>query len=415
VQKISLGTRTFIGLLAGVALGSIAAGFNVAPLKTAAQWIEPIGTLWVNAIRMTVIPLMVAMIIRGIASRDDTRSTGRLSARTLLLFAIMIAGTTTFGALAGPLLLNLGPSVGDAAANTAAATRPELPPFRDWLVGLIPTNPVKAAADGAILPLAIFSIIFGLAATRISVEPRLILMQALGAVVEALFTVVEWVLAVAPIGVFALSFGLVIRTGTSAAGAFGYFIVAVCLLCTIAALALYPIVSAFAHVSIRSFARACATAQAVGFTSRSSLASLPAMMKGAATIGLRDDVTGLVLPLAVSVFKYASPIVRLVGTFFVARLYGISLTLPETVTIAAAIGVLSFYSPGIPSGGLLVVAPLYESLGLPLEGIGLLIALDAIPDMFLTTANVTGDMAVAALVASSEMRRSPAGDTQAPG
>ncbi len=402
-SKPSLGTRTFLGLVAGVALGSIAAGFDIAPLKTAAQWIEPIGTLWVNAIRMTVIPLMVAMIIRGIASRDDTRSTGRLSARTLLLFVVMIAGTTAFGAVVGSVLLNLGPGLGDAAANTAAATKPELPPFRDWLVGLVPTNPIKAAADGAILPLAVFSIIFGLAATRVSAEPRKQLMQTLGAVVEALFAVVEWVLALAPIGVFALSLSLVVRTGTSAAGAFGYFILIACLLCSVAAIALYPIVAALAHVPMRTFARALATAQAVAFTSRSSLASLPAMMKGAEQVlGIPESITGLVLPLGVSVFKYASPIVRVVGTLFVARLYGHSLTISEVATIAAAIGVLSFYSPGIPSGGLLVIAPLYESLGLPLEGIGLLIALDAIPDMFLTTANVTGDMAVAALVAARE-------------
>ncbi|MEX2285114.1 MAG: dicarboxylate/amino acid:cation symporter [Gemmatimonadota bacterium] len=401
-KKISLGTRTFIGLVAGVALGSIAAGFDIAPLRTAALWIEPIGTLWVNAIRMTVVPLMVAMIIRGIASRDDTRSTGRLSARTLLLFVVMIAATTTFGAVVGSILLDIGPSLGDAAANTAAGTRPELPPFRDWLVGLIPTNPVKAAADGAILPLAVFSIIFGLAATRIATDLRKQLMQVLGAVVEALFAVVEWVLALAPIGVFALSLSLVVKTGTAAAGMFGYYILIACVLCSVSAIALYPIVAAVARVPIRAFARALATAQAVAFTSRSSLASLPAMMKGAETLGIPESITGLVLPLGVSVFKYASPIVRVVGTLFVARLYGHSLSLSEVTTIAAAIGVLSFYSPGIPSGGLLIIAPLYESLGLPLQGIGLLIALDTIPDMFLTTANVTGDMAVAVMVAAAE-------------
>ena len=401
-KKISLGTLTFLGLVAGVALGSLAAGFDIAPLKTAAAWIEPIGTLWVNAIRMTVIPLMVAMIIRGIASRDDTRSTGRLSAQTFLLFVIMVAATTTFGAIVGSILLDIGPSLGDAAANTAVGTKPELPPFRDWLVGLIPTNPVKAAADGAILPLAIFSIIFGLAATRISAEPRKQLMQVLGAVVEALFAVVEWVLAVAPIGVFALSFSLVVRTGTSAAGAFGYFILIAAILMLVAIFALYPIIAALARIPMRAFARACVSAQAVAFTSRSSLASLPAMMKGAEQLGIPESISGLVLPLAVSVFKYASPIVRVVGTLFVARLYGHTLSVAEVATIAAAIGVLSFYSPGIPSGGLLVIAPLYESLGLPLEGIGLLIALDTIPDMFLTTANVTGDMAVVALVAKGD-------------
>jgi proton glutamate symport protein len=403
VPKLSSGSRTFIGLLIGVALGSIAAAFDVAPLKTASQWIEPIGTLWVNAIRMTVIPLMVAMIIRGISARDDTKSTGRLSARTFGIFLTMIAATSLVGATVGPMLLNLLPSIGDAAANAGPATRPELPPFRDWLVGLIPTNPIKAAADGAILPLAVFSIIFGLAATQVNDQSRTLLNQTLGAIVEALFAVVEWVLRLAPIGVFALSFALVVRTGTSAAGAIGYFILITSVLVTLAALALYPITAALANVSVRSFARACATAQAVAFPARSSLAALPAMMKGAEThLGIPQHITGLVLPLGVSVFKYASPIVRIVGTLFVARLYGIPLGVAEIATIGAAIGVLSFYSPGIPSGGLMVITPIFESLGLPLAGIGLLIALDTIPDMFLSAANVTADVSVAALVNSRE-------------
>ena len=120
---------------------------------------------------------------------------------------------------------------------------------------------------------------------------------------------------------------------------------------------------------------------------------------------LPRQASALVLPLAVSVFKFASPIVRVVGSLVVARLYGIPLGPAETAAIAVGIGVLSFYTPGVPSGGLLVITPLYESLGLPLEGIGLLIALDAIPDMFMTAGNVTGDLAVAALVSHDSRRR----------
>jgi Na+/H+-dicarboxylate symporter len=401
---MTLGTRTLLALAAGVALGSLAAGFDIGPLKAFATLIEPIGTLWVNAIRMTVIPLMVAMIVRGIATQRDAGTTGRLSARTLFWFIALIAGTTTFAALVAPPLLEFMPErAGDAAALAPATQRPELPPFRDWLIALIPTNPIRAAADGAVLPLAVFSIVFGLALARVKMDVREPLLHVLGAIVESLFAVVEWILWLAPVGVFALSLSLVVRTGTSAAGMFGFFIVLSSALCIVAILALYPLTAWLARIPIRTFARACATPQAVAFTSRSSLASLPAMMKSSESVlQLPEHVTGLVLPLAVSVFKYASPIVRIVGTLFVARLYGIELSVAETAGIAFGIGALSFYSPGIPSGGLLVITPLYESLGLPIEGIGLLIALDAIPDMFLTTANVTGDLSVAALVSSAE-------------
>jgi proton glutamate symport protein len=116
------------------------------------------------------------------------------------------------------------------------------------------------------------------------------------------------------------------------------------------------------------------------------------------TLGIPEQVSSLVLPAAVSVFKFASPMTRIAGTYFVATLFGVELGVVEWGTLAGFLGVLSFYSPGIPSGGLFVMAPIYQAFGLPMEGIGILIALDLIPDMYLTVANVTGDMAVTALV-----------------
>jgi Na+/H+-dicarboxylate symporter len=274
-----------------------------------------------------------------------------------------------------------------------------LPPFRDWLVGLLPPNPVEAAADGAILPLVMFTVIFGVAATRVSEEYKAIIHRAAKAVSETILVVVGWILATAPIGVFALTLTLAAQTGASVIAAVAGFLAVVAILLVIATVALYPLVRVFGGFSVRQFARACAPAQAVGFSTRSSLASLPVMLEDADhTLGLRPEVSGLVLPAAVSVFKYASPMSRIVGTFFVASLFGVELGPLEIGALAAGMGVLSFYSPGIPSGGLFVVAPLWAAFGLPMEGIGILIALDLIPDMILTVANVTGDMAVAAIV-----------------
>src|SRR5262249_22230539 len=154
----------------------------------------------------------------------------------------LIVFTSTFAALATPPLLGLMRHTAPILSSSAGHLT-ELPPFREWLIGLVPTNPVKAAADGAILPLAGFSIIFGLALARVKSELRLPAVCSLAAVVEALFIVVEWVLLLAPIGVFALSFNIVVRTGTSAAGMFGFFIVLSSLLVVIAQLALYPLVA----------------------------------------------------------------------------------------------------------------------------------------------------------------------------
>ncbi|MCZ6499368.1 MAG: cation:dicarboxylase symporter family transporter, partial [Gammaproteobacteria bacterium] len=156
------------------------------------------------------------------------------------------------------------------------------------------------------------------------------------------------------------------------------------------------------RIPLVSFARACAPAQVVGFSTRSSLASLPAMFTAAEDLKYSPSVTGFVLPVAVSIFKFASPIGRAGGTYFIARLYGIELGPTEIIVIAGAIGLLSFYSPGIPSGGLLIMAPLYVSLNLPVEGIGILIALDQIVDMFLTPANVTANLTVVSMLTRSE-------------
>ena len=384
----------------------MAAGVFLAPADagvpaTLVAWIEPVGALWVNAIRMTVIPLVVSLLLGSITS-SEAKAVARVGGRAVAWFIGLVAGTSALGGLAAPPLLRLfrADQVQIPEFVTAGtATDVTLPPFRDWLVGLLPPNPVAAAADGAILPLVMFTVIFGVAATRVAPEYRDTVNRAARAVSETILVVVDWILATAPIGVFALTLTLAAQTGASVIAAVAGFLAVVAILLTTAALALYPLVRVFGGFPMSVFAKACAPAQAVGFSTRSSLASLPPMLEEAdRTLGLKPEVSGLVLPAAVSVFKYASPTSRIVGTFFVASLFGVELGPVEIGSLAAGMGLLSFYSPGIPSGGLFVVAPLWMAFGLPMEGIGILIALDLIPDMILTVANVTGDMAVAAIV-----------------
>jgi Na+/H+-dicarboxylate symporter len=368
--------------------------------------VEPIGTLWVNAIRMTVIPLVVSLLITGIAS-GTARSVGKIGGRALFWFVALVAGGALLAALAAPLLLAAARFDATAivpALQPGPSTQIELPPFRDWLVGLVPANPARAAAeraaaDGAMLPLIVFTSIVALAITRLEMKRRQVLLEFFDAVAKAMFVIVEWILVVAPIGVFFLVLPLAARTGAGLIGALGLFLVIVCGLLVVALVVLYPIATLAGGIPLRRFARACAPAQAVAFSTRSSLASLPAMLEGAERdLGLPERVSGIALPLAVSVFKYSSPVARLTGTLFVAQLYGIQLDAVEVAAIAAAIAALSFYSPGIPSGGLFIMAPIYMAFNLPIEGIGLLIALDLIPDMFITTANVTADMTVAVVL-----------------
>jgi len=399
---MNLATRVLLGLLVGLAAGIALAPADAGWSATVLAWVEPIGALWVNAIRMTVIPLLVSLLLAGITS-SGTKAVARTGGQALAWFVgLVVVSSAIGGLLAGPLLRLWGTSSVQLPelSGAAAATDVALPPFRDWFVELLPSNPIAAAAEGAILPLVLFTVLFGLAATRVVPEHRDPIRRGAEAVAGVMFVLVEWILWAAPVGVFALSLNLAARTGASVVGAVAGYIVVSAGLVLLATLLLYPLVAMLSGTTARRFAKAAAPAQAVGFSTRSSLATLPVMMEEAEqTLRLPPQAGALVLPAAVSVFKYASPIVRITGTFFVAALFGIELGVIESAAIVAGIGALSFYSPGIPSGGLFVMAPLYAAFGLPIEGIGILIALDIVPDMFITLANVTADLAVATIVA----------------
>ncbi len=398
---MSLTVRVLAGLILGLVIGILLAPAESGWAATVVAWVEPVGGLWVNAIRMTVVPLLVSLLLAGITA-SGARTIAKVGGKAVAWFVGLIAATSTLAGITAPILYRFLGAENVQIPELATRGAPSeitLPPFRDWLVGLLPPNPVQAAAEGAILPLVMFTVVFGLAAARIRPEYRETVVRGAKAVSEAILVVVGWILAAAPVGVFALTLSLAAQTGISVVKAVAGFLIVVAILLTIAILALYPLVRAIGGIPVRVFARACAPAQAVGFSTRSSLASLPPMLEEAErTLRLPDRVSGLVLPAAVSVFKYASPANRIAGTYFVASLYGVQLGALEWAALAGFIGILSFYSPGIPSGGLFVMAPLYQAFGLPVDGIGILIALDLIPDMYLTVANVTGDMAVAALI-----------------
>ena len=395
-------------ILLGLALGLIGGiGFSLLDASSASKlpsMIEPIGTLWVNAIRMTVIPLLMALMITAIAGQGNTGIVAQLGGKAMAWFISMIVASSLFCFLVAPPLiamLSIDPEASRTLLESTATENigsSELPPFRDWLVALIPINPVRAAADNAVLPLMVFTGLFSMALLTIKAEQRTHLVGFFSAIKETMFVLIAWIMRLAPIGIFALVFPLAATLGVSAISVLGSFIVIVCALITAFTLALYPLAVYIGEIKLRDFARALAPAQIIGFSTRSSLAALPACFTATETLGISNKVSGVVLPIAVTLFKFASPIARTAGTYFVASLYGIDLTNYELFIIAAAIGLFSFYSPAIPSGGLLIMAPVYISLGLPVQGIGILIAVDLIVDMFITAANVSANVTVTAIL-----------------
>lgn len=385
-----------LGVAGGMALGQVEAPWG----EQVIRWVEPVGALWVNAIRMTVLPLVMSLLFGGIAGAG-AHTAARVGGRALGWFVGLVSLTASLAGLAAPPLFRLLGGASSAIPDLTAAAVPEvtLPPFRDWFVGLLPSNPVQAAARGDILPVVLFTVVFGAAATRLAQPHRDTLLGAARALSELTLVVVGWVLAVAPVGVFALTLHLASQTGGAMLRAVGGFLLAAGILLLAAIAFAYGLAATVGGVPLRIFARACLPPQAVAFGTRSSMAALPVCLEEAErTLKLPAEVYSLVLPAAVSVFKYASPITRITGTYMVASLFGVELGAVEWAAVVGFLALLSFYSPGIPSGGLFVMAPIYQAFGLPLEGIGILIALDLIPDMLLTVANVTGNMAVTAVV-----------------
>jgi Na+/H+-dicarboxylate symporter len=376
---------------------------------------EAVGTLWVNAIRMTVVPLVVSLLITGVSTAADARIVRRVGLRALATFVGLLTLSLLVGLLYVPLLftwLTIDPATSEAlranalqGAKEVGAAAQSIPTFSQFLVNLVPTNPVKAAADGAMLPLVVFAIAFGLALLKVDAEVRAPVLGFFRAVRDATLVVVRWLIALAPIGVFALMLPLVSRAGLQTAGALTYYVIAMAIACTTFTLLLYPTVAVVGRVSMREFARAVFPAQAVAVSTRSSLASLPALVEGAEQrLQLPKSVSSVALPLAVSTFKVTSPIVWTVAAIFLARLYGVELTTAARLSIALTAMLSSFSVPGIPHGWLLLISPLLASNGIPVEGIALLFAVDVIPDMFARTTNVTADLVAATIVARDTPR-----------
>lgn len=392
-------------LIAGSALGIGVSGAAVAPALI--QWIEPVGALWVNAVRMTVIPLVVSALIVAV-SETDARAMGRLGSRAFLAFVALLSIIAAMTVLiAPPVFARLAIDAEAAAAVRAGiqhgAALPTLPTFSQWVVTLIPTNAIAAAADGAMLPLVLFTLAFGLALGRLEAARREAVVALFRGIADAIAVLVGWILVATPIGVFALAFAVSARVGSGMVGAVGFYMIAYSAILVLATLVVLAAVAMAAWPRFPAFLRAALPAQLVAVTTRSSMAALPAMVRSADTVlRLAKAETSFVLPLAVSTFRLNQAVSWVVMALFAAQLYGVPLGTTAIVTLAITSVLMSFSVPGIPSASLFVVAPFFVNLGIPGEAIGVLIALDLVPDIFKTLLNVTGQLGAATIVAGQE-------------
>jgi Na+/H+-dicarboxylate symporter len=363
----------------------------------------PIGTIFVNLIRMTVIPLVVSMLVANVGSMAASQSLGRVGVRAAVI-AIALLVVTAVGSVlvASPVLARLhidqsaamalrGP---EGATSSVAAGGP--PGLGQWVVDLVPQNVFKAAADGTMLTLIVFAVLFALALSRVEAARRDAVLRVAEGVAAAMQRLVGAILTLAPVGVFALAVPLAAKLGLSAASAvMAYIGLVVLLTLLVGALLLYPVGILLGAMTPTSFVALCAPAQAVAFASRSSLAALPAMVESARRVKMPPVVSGFILPLAASVFRVGGAVAMPVGVLFVARLYGVPLTTTQLASIAMTSVLSSFTVPGIPGGSIIALVPVLASANLPIDGIGILLAVDTIPDMFRSAANATGSLALA--------------------
>lgn len=395
--------RIILALVLGLAAGAAIAAMEQSGLARIVAILQPVGTLWVNALRMTVIPLVFAVLVTGIATAASAANAGKLAARAMVTFGLVLLAAVAATVIVVPAILAAFPIPESAAAALRAGalsrheSLPPVAPLRDWLTGIIPVNPVAAAAEGAVLPLIVFALLFAFAIPRLPAESRERLTGFFDAVATAMVTIVQWVLRVAPLGVFALALGVGFHGGLGAAGALFYYIVLLSVLCLLATGAMYPLAAASKALTFREFARGAAPAQVVAASTQSSLATLPAMIDAAqGSLRVPSGIVGIVLPLAVSLFRVSTAVANLAAAIFVAALYGIPLSPAQLATAALVSVATSIGSVGVSSqvSYFFGVMPICLALGLPVEVLALLLAVEVLPDIFRTICNVTADLAV---------------------
>ena len=392
---------TLAGLLGGLLLGlALHGSAALVPLLSVAT---PLGALWLRALQMTIVPLVVSLLFTGIVQTVAAASAGAMARRCLALFGVVLVAGGAMAALVIPLALEIWPVPSGAAAalaSTAPQSTGRVPGIADFLQSLVPSNVFNAAASDAMLPLILFTTLFALASTRLADAPHRQLAGFFEATAGAMMVVIGWVLALAPLGVFCLALGVAASSGAGAIGALAHYIALVVAIGGVILVAAYTLAATAGRQRLGTFARAMLPAQAVAVSTQSSLASLPAMLDSCRRLGLRETSGEFVLPLAVALFRATSPAMNMAVAIYAAHLTGTALTpavLAAGVAVAALMALGTVSLPGTISF-VATVGPIALAMGVPLGPLALLVAVEMLPDIMRTLANVTMDVAVTAVV-----------------
>lgn len=396
MKKMQLTTKIFIGLALGIVLGII---LQPNP-EIANKFIKPFGTLFLNLIKLVIVPLVFSSLVVGATSMDDVRKLGRIGGKTMAYYLL----TTAFAVTIGMILANVTNVGGgytipvDAKVEIAAA-----PNVIDTLLNIIPSNPLKALVDGNMLQIIAFALIIGAGIIGIG-EKGKNLQSFFDSFAEVMYKIIAVVMEFAPIGVFALITPVVAQNGPSVLLPLLKLIIVVYIGCALHAILTYSLtVWGFAKVSPIQFFKGVAPAMVFAFTTASSSATLPINMKRCEdNLGVPKSIASFTLPLGATVNMDGTAIYQGICAFFIAQIYGLELSLTAQLTIILTATLASIGTAGVPGAGMIMLGMVLQSVGLPIEGIAIIAGVDRILDMMRTMINVTGDAACSVIVAATE-------------
>lgn len=390
---------TFAALIGGLLAGIV--GAMVGAPQGVSDIAGLVGGLWLRALQMTIIPLVAALLVLGLVQMILAARVGTVARRMIALMVFVQLAGGAFTSIFMPMLLRAFPVPEGASAFLAQTPSDvgEVPKVLDFLASLVSPNIVAAAAETAMLPLTLFFVMFAVAITRLPEDQGERLLGFFHALGNAMLLIIGWVLSAAPVGVFALAYGVGVQSGGGAFAALGHYVLTVTAMGTFVFLLAYVIAAALGRTGGR-FASAILPAQAVALSTQSSLASLPAMLDSAGRLGIRPSTAEFVLPLAVVIFRATSASMNLAVVYYVAALAGVEV--PLTVAIAGILiaSVISLSAVSLPGSISFVVSigPIALAMGVPVEPLALLVAVEMLPDLMRTLGNVTMNVAVTSAV-----------------
>jgi proton glutamate symport protein len=414
---VQLYTRILIGLVSGVATGMAANMLGLTWLQDVLARIEPIGTVFIRLIMMIVIPLIVASLILGTASLGDIRRLGRLGGKTVAFYLVTTAAAVTMGLLVSNIVRpgsRIDPATRDeiaAAFESDAASRVALadqrPSVAETLLNMVPSNPFRSAADGELLPLIIFSIIFGAALSLVARDRRESVLLFFNGVNDTVMVIIDWIMRLAPYAVFALVGAVVSRFGLDLLRSLLIYTLVVATGLGLHLLITYmTILRVLGGINPLTFARRIMEVPLVAFSTSSSSATLPVTMEVAQEkLGVSRETASFVLPLGATINMDGTALYQAVAVMFIAQIYGIPMGVTEQLTIVLTATLASIGAAGVPSAGIITLIMVLHSVGLGAQtqtGIALILGVDRILDMLRTAVNVTGDLTASVVIARSE-------------